>query len=332
MSAKRPDIVIFMRKKRMGDNSIEEIFNTLTPLMGEQVTIKTLPHDSGSPIGFLKNLLFAWQNRGKVNHIAGEVHYLALILPNCIVTFHDIGSICTGHNLKSLIRKWLWVSWPIIAAKRITAISRATLEEITDVNTSAERKSIIVHNPIRNIGRHSKGGQPSQKTIILHQGTKPHKNLERVLAAIEGLEAKLLILGPMTKGQKQLAESKLIDYKYFYDLTYEEVMELYGKSDIVSFPSLYEGFGMPVIEGQMAMRPVVTSDIPVLHEVAGDGALFVNPNSTEEIREAFQTLIDDRTLRDDLVRKGAENIRRFDPHAIAAKYMAIYNELLNESK
>lgn len=332
MSSKRPDIVIFMRKKRMGDNSIEEIFNTLTPLMGEQVTVKTLPHDSGSPIGFLKNLLFAWQNRGKVNHIAGEVHYLALVLPNCIVTFHDIGSICTGHSLKSAIRKWLWVSWPIIAAKKITTISQATLNEITEVNPSTDCKTTIVHNPIRNLSSHANDGHNNQKFIILHQGTKPHKNLERVIEAIEGIEVKLLILGPMTEAQKQLAESNHIDYKYFYDLTYDEVMKLYGESDIVSFPSLYEGFGMPVIEGQMAMRPVVTSDIPVLHEVAGDGALFVDPNSTEEIRSAFQTLIDDQTLRAALVRKGAENIRRFGPHTIAAKYQAIYNELLNKVK
>lgn len=332
MSAKRPDIVIFMRKKRIGDNSIEEIFNTLTPLMGEQVTVKTLPHDSGSPIGFLKNLIFAWQNRGKVNHIAGEVHYLALILPNCIVTFHDLYSICSGKGIKSIVRRWLWASLPIISAKRITAISQATLSEIKSINNSAERKCTVIHNPIRNLRTQSNNELSHQTTIILHQGTKPHKNLERVIAAIEGMQVKLLILGPMTEGQKQLAEGKHIDYKFFYDLTYDEVMELYGKSDIVSFPSFSEGFGMPVIEGQMAMRPVVTSDIPVLHEVAGDGALFVNPNSTEEIREAFQTLIDDRTLRDDLVRKGAENIRRFDPHTIAAKYQAIYNELLNKVK
>lgn len=332
MSAKRPDIVIFMRKKRMGDNSIEEIFNTLTPLMGEQVTVKTLPHDSGSPIGFLKNLIFAWHNRGKVNHIAGEVHYLALILPKCIVTFHDLYSICSGKGIKSLVRRWLWASLPIISARRITAISQATLSEIKSINNSAKHKCTVIHNPIRNLRPQSNNDFSHKTTIILHQGTKPHKNLERVIEAIDEMEVKLLILGPMTEGQKQLAEGKHIDYKFFYDLTYDEVMKLYGESDIVSFPSLYEGFGMPVIEGQMAMRPVVTSDIPVLHEVAGDGALFVNPNSTEEIREAFQTLIDDQTLRAALVRKGTENIRRFDPHTIAAKYQAIYNELLNKVK
>lgn len=332
MSAKRPDVVIFMRKKRIGDNSIEEIFNTLTPLMGEHVTVKNLPHDSGSPVGFLKNLLFAWQNKGRVNHIAGEVHYLALVLPNCIVTFHDLYSICSGKGIKSIVRRWLWASLPIISAKRITAISQATLSEIKSINNSAELKCTVIHNPIRNLRPQSNNDFSHQTTIILHQGTKPHKNLERVIAAIEGMQIKLLILGPMTEAQKQLAESKHIDYTYFYDLTYDEVMDLYGKSDVVSFPSFSEGFGMPVIEGQMAMRPVVTSDIPVLHEVAGDGALFVNPNSTEEIREAFHTLIDNRTLRDNLVRKGAENIRRFDPHTIAAKYKAIYNELLNESK
>lgn len=332
MSAKRPDVVIFMRKKRIGDNSIEEIFNTLTPLMGEHVTVKNLPHDSGSPVGFLKNLLFAWQNKGRVNHIAGEVHYLALVLPNCIVTFHDLYSICSGKGIKSIVRRWLWASLPIISAKRITAISQATLSEIKSINNSAELKCTVIHNPIRNLRPQSNNDFSHQTTIILHQGTKPHKNLERVIAAIEGMQIKLLILGPMTEAQKQLAESKHIDYKYFYDLTYDEVMKLYGESDIVSFPSLYEGFGMPVIEGQMAMRPVVTSDIPVLHEVAGDGALFVDPNSTEEIRSAFQTLIDDQTLRAALVRKGAENIRRFDPHTIAAKYQAIYNELLNKVK
>lgn len=132
----------------------------------------------------------------------------------------------------------------------------------------------------------------------------------------------------LSDGQKELLNKSGIHYENAYDISLLQLVEEYRKCDIVSFPSSFEGFGMPIIEAQAAMRPVLAGDIPVLRDVAGkNGALFVNPMSIESIRSGFVKLIKDSSLRHALVINGKENIKRFHPSRIAAMYNEIYKTL-----
>ena len=84
---------------------------------------------------------------------------------------------------------------------------------------------------------------------------------------------------------------------------------------------------MIVIEANKVGRPVITSDIPVLREVAGDAAYFVDPTSVESIRNGFLQLFEDANLRQSLVEKGYENVKRFDVNNIRNQWINLYNSI-----
>lgn len=100
----------------------------------------------------------------------------------------------------------------------------------------------------------------------------------------------------------------IIDLGYVED---EEKFELLKKADVFLFPTLYEGFGLPVLEAQSVGTPVVTSNTSSLPEIAGSGALLVDPLSSESIAEAAYRLISDKVLRNDIINRGLGNVKKF---------------------
>jgi glycosyltransferase involved in cell wall biosynthesis len=108
--------------------------------------------------------------------------------------------------------------------------------------------------------------------------------------------------------------------------------DLYRKADLVSFVSTYEGFGLPIIEAQATGRPVLTSGLHSMPEVAGDGAWFVDPFDVESIRSGFRALLGERTLRERLVAAGLRNVKRFDPRTVARQYSDLYREVAAEAE
>ena len=91
----------------------------------------------------------------------------------------------------------------------------------------------------------------------------------------------------------------------------EDKLSVYSHAFAFAFPSLYEGFGMPVLEAMSADVPVITSNISSLPEVAGNAAILVNPRKPEEISNGFRQLYDDSEFRELLIQRGRENIKRF---------------------
>lgn len=318
-----------MRKRRSGANSIEEIFDSLKPYLGIDVEFVELPYNGAKPTAILKNICFARKHRGDVNHISGEVHYIAICLGRkTLLTIHDVYSIIKGNPIEKIIKKWLWFKLPILMSNRISVVSQFTkMELVRDFPYSAHKINVI-YNPIT-IPHFvcSSAERNPPYTRILHVGTKPNKNLEGVIKAIQGMDVKLTIIGQMTSEQISLAESLHISFINLYNLPYEKVLNLYLNTDIVTFPSFYEGFGMPIIEANLTNKPILVSDIDVLHEVAGSAAFFVNPYDINEIRKGIIELLQNIPLRNNLIELGKQNIERFQPQNIAQQYLNLYNSL-----
>ncbi len=108
----------------------------------------------------------------------------------------------------------------------------------------------------------------------------------------------------------------------------QELEALYRRASIFAFPSLDEGFGMPILEAMTRGVPVITSNRSALSEIAGDAALLVDPLSHEEIRAGLLTLIADPQLRNDLSRRGLGHSAKFSWERAAQETWAVYNAAL----
>ena len=94
------------------------------------------------------------------------------------------------------------------------------------------------------------------------------------------------------------------------------------------FVSTYEGFGLPILEAEATGRPVLTSNIMAMPEVAGDGACLVDPYNITAIRKGTLKVINDSSYRKELVQHGFENVKRFRPEKIAAQYVELYKQII----
>ena len=119
-----------------------------------------------------------------------------------------------------------------------------------------------------------------------------------------------------------------IDFSNAFGISDEQIVEEYKQADIISFPSTFEGFGMPIIEGQTVGRLVVTSDKEPMRSVAGGGAILVDPEDVLSIRNAIVNSVCDDVHRSIVVKKGIRNARRFHASEIIKEYCKLYIKLI----
>jgi glycosyltransferase involved in cell wall biosynthesis len=101
---------------------------------------------------------------------------------------------------------------------------------------------------------------------------------------------------------------------------------LFSAATVFAFPSLYEGFGMPVLEAMACGTPVVTSNVSALPEVAGDAGLLVDPYDSQAICDALAELLESQARRDELARRGLERARRFTWRQVAEQTLRVYKQ------
>ena len=319
-------IVLFLRKKSLGENSIEELAYSLTQNI-PNLSLKVLPANSRSIIGMFKNIIYAIKHQGDVNHVfsTGDNYIVPFIKNKTIITFHDIGTILSSHSLViRFFRKIINLLLPLKFADVITCISNFTYSELLKLYPNIANKTVVIHNPYNPQFKYFPKSFNNSYPIILHIGTSSRKNLDRVIEAIKNIQCKLWIVGVLNPQQKRSLIENKIDFINEYDVSLNRIVELYGKCDIVSFPSLYEGFGMPIIEANAVGRVVLTSRVSSIPEIAKDAALYVNPYDIENIRKGFNRLITDTKLRKQLIENGQKNIKRFDIANIVSEYYKLY--------
>ncbi len=175
--------------------------------------------------------------------------------------------------------------------------------------------------------------------FILGLGTlQPRKNFARLIRAYDLLRREhhvphhLVIAG--AKGWLYDDIDETIDELGLHEqvllpgfVADDDLPALYSAADVFAFPSLYEGFGIPVLEAMACGTPVVTTPVSSLPEAAGEAALFVSPEDVEALADALWQLIDDSALRNELRSRGFQQAKRFTWAAAAKKVLGIYQSL-----
>lgn len=325
-------ILYIYRSPQMGF-SIEKVFRPIEKEMKKYNDVESISFYKGNYniISLIKNIFlvkkYLKKRRFDIIHITGSEHYLLpfLFKYKTIVTVHDLG-FYTNHkrSIRRLWKKILWIN-TLHYAKYVTFISEFSQKEA--LKLVQLHKSSVIHNPI------SKDFQPFSKKFnsinpcILHIGTMPNKNLYNTIEALKGFPCKLRIIGKLSEEEKEHLQRNHINYSNAYNLSDQEIIQEYQQCDIVNFPSLYEGFGMPILESQSIGRVVITSNLSPMKDIANDSAVLVDPTNINSIREGYKKAI---KQYEKYIEKGFENVKRFQLEQITLKYNQIYHSLIQE--
>lgn len=322
----------YQRKRWPGGNhSIETLFEKLRlRLAGEaDLRVRVAPVRSKGLLRRIMILFDVWRLRGESIHVTGDINFAVLgtRYRTSILTIHDCGFVHRTSGIRRWILRKLWLEWPLLWAKSVTTVSKETALDISSLTGRQWPNLVIITNSISEKFVLSERRFDRECPRILHVGTAQNKNLLRHVAAISGLSCTLVIVGSLDNECIKALVDRRVAYENHVDLSESEVVELYASCDMLLFASEFEGFGMPILESQAVGRPVITSNISSMPEVAGEGALLVNPFDTNEIRAAVIRIIEDESLRKELVSKGLENVKRFNGQTIAKQYLRLYEEV-----
>jgi glycosyltransferase involved in cell wall biosynthesis len=171
--------------------------------------------------------------------------------------------------------------------------------------------------------------------LISFSSPSPHKNIPILLRAFamaretHRFPHQLVLVGHLPPGlsigRDGIRDDSVRVVGYLQDADLSAVMT---GAELLVFPSLYEGFGLPVLEAMSAGVPVVCSDRASLPEVAGDAALFFDPTNVSEISEMVARAVTDQRLRESLRERGRHNASRFSWDRTAAETLAVYRRVL----
>ncbi|UOR04828.1 glycosyltransferase family 4 protein [Hymenobacter aerilatus] len=316
--------------------SIERIFDAVSSYLQKEVEVerKEMPFFCDRLEYKYKNVLWSRKNNGSINHITGDIHYVALGLASAstVLTIHDVNFMKRRNYLK-LVEPYIFsLLIPIAKAKIVTVVSEQTKREVLEYVPFFKNKIRVVPNFYDPAYEIFEKPFNKEKPVLLQIGTSANKNLERLIEAVEDINCTLVIVGRYNKNIEELLLSKQISYEWKQNLTDIEVREQYQQCDIMCFVSTAEGFGMPILEAQAVGRAVITSNTSSMPEVAGNAALLVDPYSVADIRDGILKLIDDDGLRDELIKKGFDNIKRYDIARIGEMYYNLYAEIAAEAK
>jgi glycosyltransferase involved in cell wall biosynthesis len=302
----------------------------LPELPGDCIPIRrTNPRPSYGLVNRIINILYAAFHQEDINHVTGDVNYITFLLrrKRTLLTVLDF-----GHIPRPRWRQWLftllWFKIPVKRAALIAVISEFTRKEVLRVTGCDPARIRVIPcciSPVfQPVARDFRESCPT----ILQIGTNRNKNVERVAAALAGFDCELHIVGILSESQLAALERAGVSYRNSVALSERDLVSAYEDSDLVVFASTYEGFGLPILEAQAIGRPVVTSALAPMNDVAGDAACLVDPFNVDSIRAGISRVCSDPVWRAQLVAGGFSNVKRFQPRQIAMMYAAIYRELL----
>ncbi len=283
-------------------------------------------------------------NQPKIDKLLGGLDlyfnphfFVAPVSSKCrkIITFHDLSFIHFPEFFS--LRKRLWQRFLMDTKKeaqqadKIIAVSQSTKDDLVNFYKIKPEKIKVVYS---GVGRQFKPVNNKQRTasnvkkkynlpdkFILYFGTiEPRKNIIGLIRAFESVRKKYPIKLVIAGEKGWLCQDifkKAEESRYRNDIVFtgfieeEDKPDLYCLTELFVYPSFFEGFGFPPLEAMACGKPTIVSNNSSLPEVVGPGAIMVNPKNIDELSWAMETVLTNSDLRNQLIKKGREQAKKF---------------------
>jgi glycosyltransferase involved in cell wall biosynthesis len=302
-----------------------------------------------------EQLILPFQAKGHRIEILHSPGYTAPAVAPCpsVVTIYDVNFVRHPEAF-SRLAAWTLRALVPMAAHRcdliITLSENSRRDIVAELGVSADKvrtiypaaNVLLTKNRVKTAAEVEARYNLRGRVILSVAASHPHKNLRRLVEAYEILRRKysvdhqLMLVG--LKGRDHPVLLELIGKLSFQEeviltgwVPAEHLSALYAKADVLVFPSLYEGFGLPVLEAMEHGVPVVTANVPSLSEAAGDATMAVDPHDAKAIAAAIHRVLVDPAFRERLVAKGYEHARMFSWEQAARQTLAVYEQAVSRS-
>ncbi len=307
------------------------------------------------PAGFQSLFPSFWRSRGILSDLKHDgidiFHGLSGELPFGI-SRSGIPSVVTVHDLIFMkfpqwykpFDRWIYekkVRQAVKEADRIVAISQQTKKDLIDFLKISPGKIQVIYQSCHEVFKNQLSRETLNRTkekfqlpgkFLLYVGTvEPRKNAFTIIKALKDLPYRAVLVGRHTPYAKKIIDfvraNQMENRIYFLqNLSLEELAALYRLAQVFVYPSIYEGFGIPVIEALYSGTPVITNSKGVFSEAAGEGGIYLEDIfNADEMREKIRWAM--KNDLQELIDKGYEHVKKFDSKILARQWNEVYNEL-----
>ena len=255
--------------------------------------------------------------------------------PGFITGIKNVGYICihdTNHldieDNSSLLKRTIYRNYIFHLVRRCDAVftvSNFSKNQIIKWTKCSPEKVIVVGNGTSDCFTPKEIKEREKKYIFCCSNRKKHKNEITLIYAFKKSclyeKYDLIFSGAKNTEHEEIIRNLDLSREVLYtgNLTDEQLAQYYSGAEFSVFPSLYEGFGLPIIESMACGTPVICSNATAIPEVGGDAAIYFSPLNIDELSTAMKTLDQNKELRNSMIKKGFENVKRFTWNRVVDK-------------
>lgn len=265
-----------------------------------------------------------------------------------VSTIHDLAILKYPETAHPKVVKAHKQSWQILHEReaQIIAVSRATKKDIVNllgfpnwrIHVIPEALPVEIEEVSRNLTEEESEAIKQELNLnrpyILFVGTRePRKNLKQLIEAWQPYNKELDLIIAGAQGWDESGQHQTKNLRFLGRVSEKELNILYAEAEIFAYPSLYEGFGLPILEAFYHGTPVITSDLSAMIEVAGNAAELVNPHSVPEIRQGIEKILnEDKEAQQQRLQRMIIRRQMFSWQQVAKETVKVYQKALEQAE
>lgn len=266
-----------------------------------------------------------------------DPYFIKHLKKPCVVTIHDMVHELYPQYISNAAQVIPRKKAVMEKADAIIAISEFTRQDIIKVYPHIAGKIQVVHHGYWGLSNKAEHNPALPARYILYVGERWHyKNFDTFVTAISPLLEQDRSLNLICAGGKAFTQDELQTFEKLniatqcrqMDVTDEVLQQLYAQAVLFAFPSLHEGFGLPLLEAFANQCPVICSNSSCLPEVAADAAIYFNPYEPEDIKQAVETVLNNPSLQQEMKQKGTERLSHFTMEACVQNTVRVYQSVI----